>query len=307
MAIVNENFDKAYRAACAAVGVIDKAVPYNGQWYSADLIDDPRGRGDGRIKFFADGQGGIVWNHKSGERQTFFINNQVNQSLTPDEKKKREAQRKQSEQTILKRRAKASHQAKTIWKAAKPVENHPYLSRKGIFPYQTRCTTWHKKYKDKAGKWQQLSIENTLLVPMYDKQGTLKNLQGIFPSKCNLLDRDKDTLPGGQTQGCFWWLGSRSDVVCVAEGFATAATIQQETGFRVYISFTAGNLLPVGQIIREKCPNARIIFTADNDTKTKGNPGLSKANEAAAAVGGFVAVPPVAGDFNDYAAMLKGG
>jgi len=63
-------------------------------------------------------------------------------------------------------------------------------------------------------------------------------------------------------------------------------------------------MLSVGKLIRQNLPGAKIIFCADNDEKTAGNPGLTKANEAAAAVKGFVAVPPVSGDFNDYAAML---
>jgi putative DNA primase/helicase len=92
----------------------------------------------------------------------------------------------------------------------------------------------------------------------------------------------------------------------IAEGFATAATLHEESGYRVYIAFTANNLMAVGRIVREKLPDAEIVFCADNDTKTPGNPGLTKATEAAQAISGSVAVPPLPGDFNDHAIYLKG-
>lgn len=91
----------------------------------------------------------------------------------------------------------------------------------------------------------------------------------------------------------------------IAEGFATAATLHEESGYRVYMAFTANNLLAVGRIVRAKLPDAEIVFCADNDTRTPDNPGLTKATEAARDVGGSVAAPPIHGDFNDYAMYLR--
>ncbi|MGR8932424.1 MAG: toprim domain-containing protein, partial [Gammaproteobacteria bacterium] len=130
--------------------------------------------------------------------------------------------------------------------------------------------------------------------------------QAIFAEKHPVLDRDRDFLPGGGLAGLFWWIGQRTDDVAICEGFATAASIHQDTGWRVYMAFTANNLLAVGRIVREKLPNAAIVFCADNDTHTPGNPGLTKAKEAANAVGGGIAVPPIPGDFNDYSIFLRG-
>ena len=104
--------------------------------------------------------------------------------------------------------------------------------------------------------------------------------------------------------GLFWWIGPKTDKVLICEGFATAATLQEETGNRVYMAFTANNLMAVGRIVREKLPDAEIVFCADNDT-TAGNPGLTKATAAAQAIGASVAVPPISGDFNDYAILMK--
>lgn len=303
------DFNSAFHAACAAVGVIDKNVPADGHWHSADLVDDPRGKGDGRIKMFADGKGGIVWNHKTGERETFFYDQQAYQSMTPEQRRK-EQHRRQHQQQInaqkeRERREKAARRAQSDWNRGQAAVIHPYLSSKNIGPHGSKVGDWSRWFKDNAGKWQKITIENSLLCPLYNEAGDLRNLQAIFPAECPELGRSKDFLPGGQLRGVFWWIGPKSpDVVCIAEGFATAATIHEQTGYRVYIAFTAGNLMPVGQIVRRRLPDAKIIFCADNDEKTAGNPGLTKANEAAIAVDGFVAVPPVPGDFNDYATML---
>lgn len=304
---MNNELDKARQAACAALGVIDKYVPQDNRWHYADLVDDPRGRGDGRIKQFADGKGGIVWNHKTGDKQTFFADQQHYKSLTPEEKEQRRRQRKASEEKEKLRQDCAAQRCQKVWKVAEPAEcfGQAYLIKKNIPPYGARIGIWQRKYQDDFGKWRQLNIQDSLLLPMFNESGQLRNLQAIFPEECQELGRSKDFMTGGQLKGVFWWVGDKSeDIVCVAEGFATAATIARETLYRCYIAYAANNLLQVGQIIRKNLPGAKIVFCADND-KTPGNPGFTKANEAADAVGGYVAVPPVFGDFNDYQMILE--
>ena len=63
----------------------------------------------------------------------------------------------------------------------------------------------------------------------------------------------------------------------------------------------AGNLLAVARIARRQHPNARILLCGDNDVTIEGNPGKTKAEHAAAAVGALVVLPPeFSGDWNDY-------
>jgi hypothetical protein len=57
------------------------------------------------------------------------------------------------------------------------------------------------------------------------------------------------------------------------------------------VALDAGNLAPVAEALRKELPDVQIVVCADDDWKTEGNPGLTKAKEAAAAVGGIVAVP----------------
>ena len=94
--------------------------------------------------------------------------------------------------------------------------------------------------------------------------------------------------------------------MCIAEGYATGASIHEATGAAVAVAFHAGNLVPVARALRTKFPDLRLIVCADDDVNTPGNPGLAKANEAAQAVGALLAIPDFGGhrpdgatDFND--------
>lgn len=304
----HQTLEDAARGACAAIGVEFTHVDADGEWHCANLVDDPSGKNDGRIRLFPDGQGGTVWNHKSKERQNFFVNRQLSREEREADRARIEAERQRRQVEQKKRSDKTAQRAAAIWRAAMPAPaDHPYLLKKHIQPHGTRLGTWKRTIKNGDGERQIITIPNTLLIPMHDATGALRSLQGIFPDKHPLFERDKDFLAGGGLAGLFWWLGARSEKVLIAEGFATAATLFEETQLRTYIAFTANNLLAVGRIVRERLPKAEIVFAADNDAHTAGNPGLTKAEEAALEVDGLVAVPPIAGDFNDLAATLQQG
>ncbi|MCD8494042.1 MAG: toprim domain-containing protein [Alphaproteobacteria bacterium] len=106
-------------------------------------------------------------------------------------------------------------------------------------------------------------------------------------------------LSGGRKKGCYFAIGTPSNSLCIAEGYATAASIYESTGLPCAVAFDAGNLEAVALALRTKFPEIEITLCADNDANTPGNPGLTKAREAAAACGALLAVPPVPGDFND--------
>jgi putative DNA primase/helicase len=75
----------------------------------------------------------------------------------------------------------------------------------------------------------------------------------------------------------------------------------------VFICFSAGNLPPVAVIVRAALPDAKIVICADNDKPDKygQRAGIEKAEEAAALVGGYIALPPIEGaDFNDWTKEL---
>jgi len=301
-----QHIDDACRSACLSVGVEFKHVPADGKFHTADIADDPRGRNDARIKIFPDRQGGIVWNHKSGEQRAFFLNGNAAE-LKPEQRQRIEAEQRKRQAKEAAKRDWAAQRAQAIWQSAQPAPpDFPYLVRKQIQPHSTRLCRWERTITGDDGQRRNIAIDNALLLPLYDAEGRIRSLQAIFPCQNPDLDRDRDFLPGGGLAGLFWWIGQKTEDVVVCEGFATAASIHQDTGWRVYMAFTANNLLAVGRIVRQKLPNAGIVFAADNDTHTSDNPGLTKAKEAARAVGGGVAVPPIPGDFNDYSIFLRG-
>jgi putative DNA primase/helicase len=106
--------------------------------------------------------------------------------------------------------------------------------------------------------------------------------------------------------GCHFIIGEPNGVLCIAEGFATAASIFESVGHAVAIGFNAGNLRSVAKDLRGKFRDLRLVICADDDIRAPGNPGMKHARAAAQAVGGFLAVPDfgedrqgMVSDFND--------
>lgn len=200
--------------------------------------------------------------------------------------------------------AEAAARAVAIWEAAVPCTSHPYLDRKGVQSYGLRIGRWERVDAD-TGEVV-LVTDRALLVPIRDRQRQLWSLQCIQPD----ADKLKLYLKGGAKQGHFFALGAKpqqrdgQQVFVLAEGYATAASLHEATGHMVLCCFDVSNLMAVARQLRDRLPDALIVFAADNDDQTVGNPGVTKARAAAAAVGGLVAVPPP-GDFNDL--HLSGG
>ena len=143
-----------------------------------------------------------------------------------------------------------------------------------------------------------------MLVPLRDTAGKLHSLQTITP--------DGEKRFKGRMKGCYHAIGSKpDDMLVIAEGYATGASIHEATGWPVAVAFNAGNLGPVAMALHKAYPALTLVMAADDDHhQTEGNPGLTAARQAALAVGGFVVAPqfpadrpPKATDFNDLAAI----
>jgi putative DNA primase/helicase len=95
---------------------------------------------------------------------------------------------------------------------------------------------------------------------------------------------DKRYYPRGLTKkgGYFVIYGYQTianiyDPILLCEGYATACSLHEATGFTTYLSFDAGNLINVLKMIRNKYPQKKILICADDDHATKGNPGITHA------------------------------
>ncbi len=224
-------------------------------------------------KLFADGSGGVYGDYSSGLNAHWQAAREaplqpltaLQTALQRDAFKQQLADAKAVNATH--EAAKHAHAAKAaakIWHKAKPAPaNHPYLVRKRVTAHGTRI---HK---------------GALLIPVREG-AALHSLQFIDG------DGTKRFLTGGRKRGCYYSIGKPEGAIalCIAEGFATGASIHQATGYLVAVAFDAGNLEPVALTLRAKFPTLPIVLCADDDPV-----GLSRATAAAQAVDGRVAVP----------------
>lgn len=178
----------------------------------------------------------------------------------------------------------AKRKAQWMWSNSTEADpEHPYLVKKDIENHGCR------QYKD------------SLMIPLYDAEGQVVSLQWIKP------DGEKIFLKNGKKQGSCFPIKGDDSTVYIAEGYATAATINELTGNKVLVAFDAGNIKPVAKAARGMWPEAHIVIAADNDHKTDGNPGVTYARAAAEEINAEVVIPSGTGtDFNDMCAERGG-
>jgi len=260
-----------FRDTAYAHGIVIPSNLVLGKLARTGTIDRPGGT-DAAYLFHADGiPSGGFQNWRNGRGWQSWRAD-IGRHPTEEERRAqraiRAACRRERETEEAHRRAVAQVKAMQIWRSA-PVASpdHRYLIKKGIEPHIAR---------ERRG---------CLLLPVRDAAGVLWSLQFIAP------DGAKRFLAGGRKNGCYSALGRPVGVICIAEGFATAASIYEATGHAVAVAFDAGNLLAVGQILHTKFPEMELRFCADDDRNTPGNPGLSRAFAAASVVGGTLTLP----------------
>lgn len=208
------------------------------------------------------------------------------------------ARREQAEAEEAVLREAAALRARALWDAAAPATDHPYLTKKGVQAHGLRVGTWERIDADTGEVYT--VTNNGLLLPLRDLKGKLWSLQCIEPE----AGGKKLYLAGGKKQGSLHTIGSNplqhygSDIFVLGEGYATCASVHESTGHMVLVCFDTSNLLAVAKALRQVVPEALILFAADNDSHTDGNPGVKAATKAMLEVGGWIAIPP-AGDFND--------
>lgn len=194
-----------------------------------------------------------------------------------------EADAKQAKQL----RQKAARRAAAIMRSCEPGQA-PYLVRKRL---RWPCGALNRQV---IAVGAMTFPAGSLVVPLIDEAGELVNVQLID-------DRGgKSYLAGGRKAGAFHRIEG-GELVAVVEGYSTGLSVHLAIGATVYCAMDCGNLAVVAAIARRQHPEARILLCGDNDADTQGNPGKTKAEHAAAAIGGLVALPPeFSGDWNDY-------
>jgi putative DNA primase/helicase len=227
---------------------------------------------------------GAFGHWRTGQHETWCSGDR--DRLTPAERAQMDADiakaKRERETQRLALAVAAQAKARRLWAQAGQPAAHAYLTAKGITGQGIR------------------QLNDRLLIPLYDADGVLWNVQTINP------DGTKRFLSGGRKRGLYYAIGGAVEgALCLAEGYATATSVHDATGHPVAVAFDCGNLEPVAKVLRAKYPQAAITICADNDTQTAGNPGLTAARIAAAAIGGTVAIPPE--PFNDFNDAMRGG
>ena len=303
-----------FRLSMLEAGLVCDDIVADGQIHRCDT-SGKNGKGDGAYVLHLEGSvvvGGFE-NHQAGTGWCTW-KPERGAIIDPGEKRKIEqalaAMRAKRDADSELRRKRAAELASSMWSEARPAEqDHPYLARKRVKAHDgIRVGDW------KARKGQK--VANTLLVPITDGMNIL-SLQAIFPEKQADIGRDKDFIPGGKKEGCYFPIGDDiTDTVVLCEGYATGATIHEATSLPVLVAFDARNLVPVAINIRATHPHAEIVVAADNDRFTKKpngepwNPGLECAQQVLTSVGNARIVAPQfddsdtsSSDWNDYMAL----
>lgn len=143
-----------------------------------------------------------------------------------------------------------------IWQGCADAADNEYLKRKKCGGYGVRFS------------------RGDVVVPVCF-EGQISSLQFIKS------DGQKKFLTGGRTKGCYHYIEGDCDTIYIAEGYATGATVHEATGKAVYVCFNAGNIYEVAVHVKAAHGNAKIIIAGDDDRFTDGNPGRTKATQAA--------------------------
>ena len=276
-----------FRRVLDAAGLAPAEIIMDGVLHRCPTADKPRS-GNGWYIFHPDPPAsGAFGDWSKGTSETWTAKSAEKMSPAEREAFKRRVEKDKAARVkaLAEIHDEAAACAKSIFESAQACpDNHGYLVKKGV----------------PALGGLRLAPDGRLIVPVLGGQGQIQSLQYIA------LDGQKRFLPGGKIAGGVFPIkapGNGGDTFYLAEGYATGASVHLATGATVLCAFNAGNLKPVAEIARKLYPERDIIICADDDL-TEGNPGLTKATEAARSIIAKLAVPVFldhAGrtDFND--------
>lgn len=256
----------------------------DGRINRAFVVGDKRGSKNLSYQLHTDGVANGWFEHfRTGTRQ-FWKADKPTAPPTHAEKLEFERKKRDRERLQAEKYEQATIIAAKLWQQATKIEKsyqHSYLHKKRI-----------------AGKYARI-LAGDLLIPLYSENREISTLQFIDQQG------GKRFLTGGKTAECFAPVGKYDaphDKILICEGYATAESLNDDTGHFVVAAMFANNLEPVARVIRRLFPDAPIVICGDNDLNQTGQ---NAAKRAALACGGSWIVPVEAGkDFND---VITGG
>ncbi|OOR85918.1 hypothetical protein B0181_11815 [Moraxella caviae] len=281
----------------------------DGRWHRLKVDGDRTGKSGAYIGHLDGVPRGTVKNFKTGQETNWTAKDAVVKSVPSSldiERAKAAAEAKQKASYNQ-----AADAAKLVLNHAQPAQNHPYLDKKGVAAHgvyvvpdksavnldNTNLAIANDWREAKAmrenfkanGIEKQVLTKGDLIVPAMNEHGDVRTFQTISGNNGSF----KSFVKGGEKSGSFHVIGDLNNAkdVMIAEGYATAATLHEQTGKPVVVAFDAGNLSPAAEKVRASLPDARIYIAADNDRNNAVNTGIEKANAAAEKIDAKVIVP----------------
>lgn len=273
----------------------DKHPVMDGAKHRIAVAGDTKGEQSGFYVGHLDGHpAGYIKNNRTGIDMKWKSKGYV---FDPEQKAQMQAeaaaklQAREVEHGKLQERT-AQHVGRQMLGLVPATQPTTYLQAKGLQPQIGVMT-------DKEGR--------KTYIPAIDADGKQWTMQYIQEDGTKRFAKD------GRKEGCFHPVGgldalAAAPALVIGEGYATAGSLSQTLGFATVAAFDSGNLVPVARNLHEKFPEKPVIIAGDDDKHleiTQGvNPGRSKAEEAAQAVGGKVLLPIFAPGEGIYPAGL---
>jgi phage/plasmid primase-like uncharacterized protein len=295
---LTEQFRRFIIAAC---DTDPGAIIADGRWHRF-RISDTRHKSSkpGRYLLHLDGRAnGLFMDWRDGKRHQWKADGSC-ESIDRAEVEKRRRAREEARRAEF---AKAAAAAQSFWAQCTKINgaSHPYLDQKGIAPHGARYG---------SGELFGLGKVQCVVIPLVSAEGRAMSLQAIR------ADGQRRFWPGSEHEGAHHLIGNDDGTspVVFCEGFSTAASIHEATGFPVVMSITSGNMAHVARWAGHRWAGRDLIVAGDDDWHLVTNPkvgrnvGREAAEAMARSMGARLVMPEMHGlatdggdDFNDVA------
>ncbi|MFC5551772.1 DNA translocase FtsK [Massilia aerilata] len=193
-----------------------------------------------------------AFGHFQGENRNTVPVKIDTSSMTDEDRAEYAQKQRAAEKAEEEKRAEAARlaagRARDQWRRAEGIPVvHPYLERKQV-----------------PAEGLRVGLDGRLLIPLV-RNGQLLGLQKIDAAGEKMLNKGMDAIGVAHVLGTL----AGAPIIAVGEGYATCATARKSLSpgydLPVAVALNAGNLMHVAKALRQRYPNAHLLFLADDD------------------------------------------
>ncbi len=198
-----------------------------------------------------------IYSGNDNGKQKITLSRQKSDQLTAEQREAIKAQQRESQKKAeaeRKRQAdRTAARAKQAWLKCSATGTSEYLNKKHVNAYGVR-----------------FSPNGSVVIPVMDDRDSIRGLQFVLPlghERIEKTKRNKEFWPAGiAISGTYFLVGSApKDILLIAEGYATGATLHEATGYPVAVVWSANNIMAAAKVLHKKYSRARILICADDD------------------------------------------